>query len=71
MVISTVTIIQGVQTLSVQSNLLISPIQNWPNFDISGSNLPQDYCNLPSGIDFSENSIYYLQFYQFSKNPID
>ena len=52
--------LQGVQTLSVQSNLQISPLQNWPNFDNLGSNLPQDHCNLPSIVDSCENSIIYL-----------
>ena len=49
--------LQGVQTLSVQSNLQILPLQNWPNFDNLGSNLPQDHCNLPSIVDSCENSI--------------
>ena len=52
--------IQGVQILSVQSNLQISPLQNWPNFDNLGSYLPQDHCNLPSIVDSCENSIMYL-----------
>ena len=52
--------VQGVQTLSVQSNLQILPLQNWPNFDNLGSNLPQDHCNLPSIVDSCENSIIFL-----------
>ena len=48
--------VQGVQTLSVQSNLQISPLQNWPNFNNLGSNLPQDHCNLHSIVDSCENS---------------
>ena len=52
--------IQGVLTLSVQSNLQISPLQNWPNFNNLGSNLPQDHCNLPSIVDSCENSIIFL-----------
>ena len=59
--------IQGVSTLSGQSNLLISPTQNWFIFDSSGSNSPQDMINLYGGIGFYENSIHYLQSYQFSK----
>ena len=52
--------IQGVSTLSGQSNLLISPTQNWFIFDSLGSNSPQDKTNLYGGIGFYENSIYYL-----------
>ena len=52
--------IQGVSTSSEQSNLLISPTQNWFIFDGLGSNSPQDKNNLYGGIGFYENSIYYL-----------
>ena len=38
--------LQGVQTLSVKSNLLILPIQSWSNYNSLGSNWPQDKCNL-------------------------
>ena len=41
--------IQGVQTLSVQSNLLILPIQSWSIYDSLGSNWPQDKHNLHTG----------------------
>ena len=53
-------IVQGVSKLSGQSNLLISPTQNWFIFDSLGSNSPQDKNNLYGGIGFYENSIYYL-----------
>ena len=52
--------LQGVSTLSGQSNLLISPTQNWFIFDSLGSNSPQDKNNLYGGIGFYKNSIYYL-----------
>ena len=38
--------LQGVQTLSVKSNLLILPIQSWSNYNSLGSNWPQDKGNL-------------------------
>ena len=41
--------LQGVQTLSVKSNLLILPIQSWSIYDSLGSNWPQDKGNLHTG----------------------
>ena len=41
--------IQGVQTLSEKSNLLILPIQSWSIYDSLGSNWPQDVRNLHIG----------------------
>ena len=42
-------VIQGVQTLSVKSNLLILPVQSWSIYDSLGSNWPQDKGNLHTG----------------------
>ena len=41
--------LQGVQTLSVISNLLILSIQSWSIYDSLGSNWPQDKHNLHTG----------------------
>ena len=41
--------IQGVQTLSVTSNLLILPTQSWSIYDSLCSNWPQDKHNLHTG----------------------
>ena len=42
-------LLQGVQTLSVKSNLLILPVQSWSIYDSLGSNWPQDKGNLHTG----------------------
>ena len=38
--------------------MLFSPIQNWPSFDNSSSNLPQDSCNLPTVLCISNFTVF-------------
>ena len=54
-------------TLSVQSNLQISPLQNWPNFENLGSNFPQDYCNMTSQGPLEPGHITLLHFRKLLK----